>query len=176
MPSRTTSEYERPSRATARRRARSPCIFSATFSQPRRSTISWPVAESGFQSVASLAHSRRGASSFWSLATVASTLGWRVPRLYHCRGPCPALIAFDCSLSALTRDSNDFPKRSTPSTSSSSVTFSSEIPSSSSCLRRRREASTCSSSERRTSPCSRKAARVAGGTVSTVSGPISSST
>ena len=176
MPSRTTSESLRP--CTARSLSSPPfsSILSATSSQPSRSRISCLLAGSALQRVESLAHRRRGASSFCSLASCASTAGWSGPRLYHWRGPFPALISFALFSRAATRLSNDFVNASTPSTSSSAVTWSRSTPTSASCFSWRRARSTFSSRLRRTSPCSRNAASVAGGIVSTVSGPISSST
>ena len=67
-------------------------------------------------------------------------------------------------------------KRSTPSAVSLSVISSREIPSSSSAASVSRAPATSSSRLARGRPCRRKASNVAGGTVSTVSGPISSST
>ena len=63
-----------------------------------------------------------------------------------------------------------------PSASSSSVTFSREIPAFSRASRVSMAPETSSSRLGRDRPWSRKAERVSGGTVFTVSGPISSST
>ena len=176
MPRRTTSVMARPCRARSRNSAAFSSIFSATSSHPRRSWSSWRFAGSAVHSVESLAHRRRGASSFCSFATCASTAGWSLPRLYHWRGPLPARMSLALFSSAPSRLSNDFVNDATPSTSSSRVTWSRSTPISASCFSWRLASSRFSSRLRRTSPCSRKAASVAGGTVSTVSGPMSSST
>ena len=171
IPSSTTSEYVRPSRASSRSSDECSSICSATDSQPRRFRISSRLAGSGVHSVESFAHSLRGASSFCSCATRVSTSGWSLARLYHCRGPLPALIFWLSFLRVSSSDSNDLVNASTPSTSSSRVTWSRSMPASASCFSCRLARSTFSSRLRRTSPCSRNAASVAGGMVSTVSGP-----
>ncbi len=176
MPSKTTSEYVRPSAASCSNSGACSSIFSATFSHPRRSRTASRWAGSDVHSVESLAHKRRGASPFWSWAMRASTFGCSSPRLYHCRGPLPDLMFWLSFLMVASRLSNDFVKDSTPSTSSSRVTWSRSTPNSASCFSCRLARPTFSSMLRLASPCSRNAARVAGGIVSTVSGPMSSST
>ena len=86
------------------------------------------------EGVESLAHRRLGASAFWSCAARPSTFGCSGPRVYHCLGPLPALMFWLSLRMVASRLSNDFVKDSTPSTSSSRVTWSRSTPTSASCF------------------------------------------
>ncbi len=128
-------------------------------------------------SALSRCHRRRALPSARHCSSVCLTaVSSSLPRLAVCRlsrGPSTTARLCATAPSSLSAASaNSF----TPSASNWSVTASSEMPARSSASRTRCASSTPSSRVGRSLPWSRNASRVAGGSVLTVSGPISSST